>query len=161
MPHKNDYKIHRAITMTVLPKHWQLIVASSLFSLSNARYRIPLTRVKIMRKTHSKKHMLNNFLKEHAYRLNLTSSPGSNITTHPLRNIKDVSILGGWCSTEPPFALAQHWGSSGGARWDAWTGAPEGGRNSGEQDPIPRRRRHSNPQILVCGDWAQQWPGGK
>ncbi|OWK17162.1 hypothetical protein Celaphus_00013442, partial [Cervus elaphus hippelaphus] len=44
-----------------------------------------------MRKTRSEKHMLNNFLKEHAYRLNLTSSPGSNITTHPLRNIKDPS----------------------------------------------------------------------
>ena len=47
-----------------------------------------------MRKTCSEKNMLNNFLKEHAYRLYQTSSPGSNIATHPLRNIDDVSILG-------------------------------------------------------------------
>ena len=84
--------------MTVLPEHRQLIVASSLFSLSNAQYRIPLIRVQIMRKTRSEKHMMNNILKEQAYRLYLTSSPGSNMATHPLRNIQDVSILGGWCS---------------------------------------------------------------
>ena len=46
-----------------------------------------------MRKTRSEKNMLNNFLKEHAYRLYLTS-PGSNITSHPLGNIEAVSILG-------------------------------------------------------------------
>ena len=67
--------------------------------------RIPLTRVKTMRKTLNEKNMLNNFLKEHAYRLFKISSPGSNITTHPLRNIKDVSVLGmvfhstSWCSS--------------------------------------------------------------
>ena len=47
-----------------------------------------------MRKTLSGKHMLNNFLKEHAYRLSQISFRGSNLTIHPLRNIKDVSILG-------------------------------------------------------------------
>ena len=31
--------------------------------------RIPLTKVKTMRKTLSEENMLNNFLKEHAYRL--------------------------------------------------------------------------------------------
>ena len=50
-------------------------------------------RVKLMRKTRSEKNMLNNFLKSHAYRLYLTSSPGSNITT--LRNIQDVFWEGG------------------------------------------------------------------
>ena len=103
-----------------------------------------------MRKTHSKKHMLNNFLKEHAYRLNLTSSPGSNITTHPLRNIKDVSILGGWCSTEPPFALAQHWGSSGGARWDVGVGVPAGDRNTGKQGPHPEENTLSSSTVGLC-----------
>jgi len=68
--------------------------------------RIPLRRVKTMRKTLSGKNMLNNFLKEHAYRLSQISFRGSNLTSHPLRNIKDVSILGGWCSTVPPGALA-------------------------------------------------------
>ena len=47
-----------------------------------------------MRKALSGKNMLNNFLKEHAYRLSQISFRGSNLTSHPLRNIKDVSILG-------------------------------------------------------------------
>ena len=59
-----------------------------------------------MRKTLSGKNMLNSFLKEHAYSLSQISSPDSNLTIHPLRNIRDVSILGGWCSTAPPGALA-------------------------------------------------------
>ena len=59
-----------------------------------------------MRKTLSGKNMLNNVLKEHAYRLSQISFRGSNLTIHPLRNIMDVSILGGWCSKAPPGALA-------------------------------------------------------
>ena len=59
-----------------------------------------------MRNTVSGKNMLNNFLKEHAYRLSQISFRGSNLTTLPLRNIMDVSILGGWCSTAPSGALA-------------------------------------------------------
>ena len=55
--------------------------------------RIPLTKVKTMRKTLSEKNMLNNFLKEHAYRVSQISSPGSNITIHPLSNIMDVRFL--------------------------------------------------------------------
>ena len=68
--------------------------------------KIPLRKVKTMRNTYSEKNMLNNFLKEHAYRLSQISSCGSNIIIHPLRNIMDVSVFGGWCSTEPPGALA-------------------------------------------------------
>ena len=58
-----------------------------------------------MRNTLNEKNMLNNFLKEHAYRPSQISSGGSNITIHPLRNIMDVSVLGGWCYTAPPGAL--------------------------------------------------------
>ena len=68
--------------------------------------RIPLTKVKTIRKTLSEENMLNNFLKERAYRLSQISSHGSNKIIHPLRNIMDVSVWGGWCSTEPPGALA-------------------------------------------------------
>ena len=68
--------------------------------------RIPLRRVKTMRKTLSGKNMLNSFLKEHGNRLSKISFRGSNLTTLPLRNIKEVSILGGLCSIEPPGALA-------------------------------------------------------
>jgi len=68
--------------------------------------RIPLRRVKTMRNTVSGKNMLDNFLKEHAYRLSHISFRGSNLTSHSLRNIRDVSILGGWCPTAPPGVLA-------------------------------------------------------
>jgi len=68
--------------------------------------RIPLRQVKTMRKTLSGKNMLKNFLKEHPYRLSQISFRGSNLTIHPLRNIMNVSILGGWCSRAPPGALA-------------------------------------------------------
>ena len=67
--------------------------------------RIPLTKVKIMRKTLCEKNMLNNFLKEHAYRLSQISSHGSNLTSHPLRIIMDVSVLGMVLHSAP-------WGSS-------------------------------------------------
>ena len=50
-----------------------------------------------MRKILSGKNMMNNFLKERAYRVSQISFRGSNVTIHPLRNIRDVSILGGWC----------------------------------------------------------------
>ena len=113
----------------------------------------------MMRKTHSEKTMLNNFLKAHAYRLYLTSSPGSNITTHPLRNIEDVSIFGGWCSTAPPGDLAQHGGSSGGARWDGGVGVPAGGRNTGKQGPHPKENTLSSSTVGLC-DWAWQLSGG-
>ena len=59
-----------------------------------------------MRKTLSGKNMLNNFLKEHPYKLSQISFRGSNLTTLPLRNIWDVSILGECCSTALPSALA-------------------------------------------------------
>ena len=58
-------------------------------------------RVKLMRKTRSEKNMLNNFLKENAYRLSQISSHGSNLTIPLLRNIMEVSVLGTWCSTGP------------------------------------------------------------
>uniref|UniRef100_A0A4W2FBQ3 Pregnancy-associated glycoprotein 1-like n=1 Tax=Bos indicus x Bos taurus TaxID=30522 RepID=A0A4W2FBQ3_BOBOX len=70
--------------------------------------------VKTMRKTLSGKNTLNNFLKEHAYSLSQISSRESNLTIHPLRNIMDMSILGGWCSIEPPgeFQVVFDTGSS-------------------------------------------------
>ena len=104
--------------------------------------------------------MVNNFLKELAYRLYQTFSPGSNITTHPLRNIKDVSILGGWCTTVPPHALAQSWGSSGGALWDGGVGVPAGGRNTGKQGPHPEENTLSSSTVGLC-DWARPLPGGR
>ena len=105
--------------------------------------RIPLRRVKTMRNTISGKNILNSFLKEHTYKLSQISFRGSNLTTHPLRNIRDVSILGGWC----PGGLAWHWGSSGGARWDVGIVFLQKAETVGNRDPT-QRRRHSHPQLL-------------
>ena len=59
-----------------------------------------------MRKTLSGKNMLNDVLKEHPYRLPQIFFRGSNLTIHPLRNMRDVSISGGYCSTVPAGSLA-------------------------------------------------------
>ena len=61
----------------------------------------------------------------------------------------NVNVLGGWCSTVPPGALALHWGSSGDATWDVGAGAPAGGRNTGEQGPIPR-----GEGSLILNSWS-------
>ncbi|MXQ90785.1 hypothetical protein E5288_WYG016245 [Bos mutus] len=96
--------------------------------------------------------MLNNFLKEHAYTLSQISSRGSNTNIHPLRNIMDVSVLGGWCSTAPPGALAYQWGSSGDAMWDFGAGAPAGGRNTGQKGPHTEEKTlSSSTLVLVTG----------
>ena len=113
-----------------------------------------------MRNTLSEKNMLNNFLKEHAYRPSQISSGGSNITIHPLRNIMDVSVLGGQCSTAPPGALTQHWGSSGGATWDVGAGAPAGGRNTGQNGPHAEEKAlASSTLVLVTGPRNYQVSG--
>ncbi|KAB0377422.1 hypothetical protein FD755_011866 [Muntiacus reevesi] len=78
------------------------LVLLELVAFSECIVNIPLTRVKIMRKTRSEKNMLNNFLKEHAYSLYQTSSPGSNIATHPLRNIEDMVYVGNITIGTPP-----------------------------------------------------------
>ncbi|XP_040111129.1 pregnancy-associated glycoprotein 1-like [Oryx dammah] len=63
---------------------------------------IPLRKVKTIRNTFSEKNIMNNFLKEHAYRLSQISSCGSNITIHPLRNIMDMLFDGNITIGTPP-----------------------------------------------------------
>ena len=103
--------------------------------------------------------MLYNFLKEHAYRLSQISSCGSNITIHPLRNIMNVNVLGGWCSTVPPGALALHWGSSGDATWDVGAGAPAR-RQKHWAKGAPRRGEGTIILNSCLGNWAQKLSGG-
>ncbi|ELR50131.1 hypothetical protein M91_01767, partial [Bos mutus] len=78
------------------------LVVLGLVAFSECIVKIPLRRVKTMRKTLSGKNMLNNFLKEHAYRLSQISFRGSNLTSHPLRNIKDLVYLANITIGTPP-----------------------------------------------------------
>ncbi|XP_043775681.1 pregnancy-associated glycoprotein 1-like [Cervus elaphus] len=78
------------------------LVLLGLVAFSECIVKIPLTRVQIMRKTRSEKNMLNSFLEEHDYRLYQTSSPGSNITIFPLRNIKNMIYMGNITIGTPP-----------------------------------------------------------
>ncbi|XP_055271795.1 pregnancy-associated glycoprotein 1-like [Moschus berezovskii] len=78
------------------------LVLLGLVAFSECIVKIPLTKVKTMRNALSEKNTLNNFLKEHAYRLSWISSRASNLTIHPLRNIMDMLYVGNITIGTPP-----------------------------------------------------------
>ena len=104
--------------------------------------------------------MLNNFLKEHAYRLSQISSRGSNITIHPVRKIMDVQCFGRmvlhsapWCASLPLGLIWRchvgGWGWGSCRRQKHWAKVAP---NRGEGIVI----------LNSClGDWAQKLLGGR
>ncbi|XP_040111860.1 pregnancy-associated glycoprotein 4-like [Oryx dammah] len=78
------------------------LVLLGLAAFTECIVKIPLRRVKTMRKTLSGKNMLNNVWKEHPYRLSQISFRGSNLTIHPLRNIRDIFYVGNITIGTPP-----------------------------------------------------------
>ena len=122
--------------------------------------RIPLRRVKTMRNTVSGKNMLNNFLKAHAYRLSQISFRGSNLTIHPLRNIRDVSILGGWCPTEPSWCSSLALGLIWRCQVGCWGWGSCRRQKHWKTRTPPRGEGTLSSTVGLC-DWAQQLPGGR
>ena len=127
-----------------------------VFSSSLLCERIPLMKMSTMQKTLKGKNLMNSFLEEHAYSLSQNSANDQKFSTHPLRNLKDVSILGGWCSPAPLVL----WPSTG-AHLEVpgrmlGLGLLQEAETLWEQGPHSQRRRHSHPRLLVCGDWTQQ-----
>ena len=95
---------------------------------------------------------MNNFLKEHAYRLSQISSRGSNIAIHPLRNIMDVFWEDGchsapWCSS---LLLALNWRCQVGCC--GWGSCRS--RSTGPKRPHPEEKVLSSSFL---GDWAQNY----
>ncbi|XP_040111871.1 pregnancy-associated glycoprotein 1-like [Oryx dammah] len=95
-------KIQISLNTWSQEKSMKWIVLLGLVAFSECIVKIPLRRVKTMRNTLRGKNMLNNFLKEHPYRLSQISFRGSNITIHPLRNIMDVAYMGSITIGTPP-----------------------------------------------------------
>ena len=146
--------------MTVIPKHLELIVASSLFSLSNAWWKNTSKESEDREKYHQwKKHAEQ--LPEGAC---LQTVPDffswlkSNYS--PAEKHQGCEYFGRmvlhsapWCSS---LAVGLIWR----CRRDVGVGVLAGGRDTGKEGPHPEEKALSSSNIGLC-DWAWQLPGGR
>ncbi|KAJ1065748.1 hypothetical protein K5549_007743 [Capra hircus] len=78
------------------------LVLFGLVAFSECIVKVPLRRLKTMRKTLSGKNKLNDVLKEYPYRLPQISFRDSNVTIVPLRNMRDIFYVGNITIGTPP-----------------------------------------------------------
>ena len=108
-----------------------------------------------MQETLRERNLLTEFSEEHPYSLSQNATNDQNIIYYPLTNYTDVSVLGGWCSTAPPGALALHWAQEKMPVGLLGLGLLQESETWGNRDPIPRGEG-THPQLFVCGNWTKQ-----
>ena len=99
--HKKAWKIQSAVTMpdmTLIRGYW-------LFLFPVLGKRIPMMKMKTLQEVVLEEIKPKYFLEEQSYSLSQETTLDHKFSSHPLRKILNVSVLGGWCSTAPPEAL--------------------------------------------------------
>ena len=137
---------------------WLLTLLCFLFPVLNKR--IPIKKKQALQEIFRVKILTKNFLQAKAYSLSDNSGLYQSFSSHPLRNILNMSVgrmvlhSAPWCSG---LALGLIWRCQVGCwGWGSCRRQKQWGTG-----PHSKRKRHSHPQLLVCGDWTQQGPGGR
>ena len=137
---------------------WLLTLLCFLFPVLNKR--IPIKKKQALQEIFRVKILTKNFLQAKAYSLSDNSGLYQSFSSHPLRNILNMSVgrmvlhSAPWCSG---LALGLIWRCQVGCwGWGSCRRHTQWGTGTHSQ-----RRRQSHPQILVCDNGAQQWPFGR
>ena len=100
--------------------------------------RIPITKMKSMQRTLTENNLLRSFPEQQSYTLYQKLTLDQNFSSHPGKNLMDVSALGEWCSTAPLVfwsRIEAHLLVPGGM---LGLGLLQEAETVGNRDPIPR-----------------------